>query len=222
MCPPLARRGPQPRNALAASAPFCPALPLPLPVPPSSPTLPLPSFLLLRCTALLYADELRAELHFRRDYDGHVFVADSKGGWWELRLDAKLPGTLLLRDPQARTAAGRTARSPALAGVRSARQGTRWPGRHRLRAGRCMCPRPRPPLCRMCPPAPTHAPTRSTPSCPPSDLLTPPKPHCTPAHAPPPRLPPRPCCPAAGGAGHQRLCIAATCNRQVHLPRFDM
>lgn len=45
-------------------------------------------------------DELRTELHFRRDYDGHVSVRDSKGVWWELRLDAKLPGTLLLRDEQ--------------------------------------------------------------------------------------------------------------------------
>ncbi|GLC43429.1 hypothetical protein PLESTB_001556400 [Pleodorina starrii] len=45
-------------------------------------------------------DELRRELHFRRDYDGHVFVRDGRGSWWEVRLDAKLPGTLLLRDPQ--------------------------------------------------------------------------------------------------------------------------
>ncbi|GLI60519.1 hypothetical protein VaNZ11_002525 [Volvox africanus] len=45
-------------------------------------------------------DELRRELHFRRDYDGHVFVRDGRGAWWEVRLDAKLPGTMLLRDPQ--------------------------------------------------------------------------------------------------------------------------
>lgn len=43
-------------------------------------------------------DELRRELHFRRDYDGHVFVRDASGQWWEVRLDAKLPGTMLLRD----------------------------------------------------------------------------------------------------------------------------
>ncbi|EFJ40786.1 hypothetical protein VOLCADRAFT_121683 [Volvox carteri f. nagariensis] len=46
------------------------------------------------------SDELRRELHFRRDYDGHVFVRDGRGSWWEVRLDAKLPGTLLLRDPR--------------------------------------------------------------------------------------------------------------------------
>ncbi|KXZ55132.1 hypothetical protein GPECTOR_3g283 [Gonium pectorale] len=43
-------------------------------------------------------DDLRRELNFRRDYDGHVFVRDGSGRWWEVRLDAKLPGTLLLRD----------------------------------------------------------------------------------------------------------------------------
>eukprot|EP00955_Chlamydomonas_euryale_P045550 353182-Chlamydomonas_euryale.AAC.42 len=62
-------------------------------------------------------DELRAEAKFRRDYDGHVFVQipvvaqvlkmectrafvqAKDGSWFEARLDAQIPGTLLLRDP---------------------------------------------------------------------------------------------------------------------------
>lgn len=44
------------------------------------------------------ADALRDEGGFRREYDGHVWVQARNGGWMEVRLDAKLPGTVLLRD----------------------------------------------------------------------------------------------------------------------------
>ncbi len=46
------------------------------------------------------ADELRRDAQFRRDYDGRVWVQSRAGEWWEVRLDAQVPGTLLLRDPQ--------------------------------------------------------------------------------------------------------------------------
>ena len=29
-----------------------------------------------------------------------MFVQDGSGAWWEVRVDAKLPGTMLLRDSQ--------------------------------------------------------------------------------------------------------------------------
>lgn len=44
-------------------------------------------------------DDLRAEARFRRDYDGHLFVQAKDGSWFDVRLDAQIPGTLLLRDP---------------------------------------------------------------------------------------------------------------------------
>lgn len=44
------------------------------------------------------ADALRDEGGFRREYDGHVWVQARSGGWMEVRLDAKVPGTVLLRD----------------------------------------------------------------------------------------------------------------------------
>ncbi|KAI8463135.1 MAG: hypothetical protein J3K34DRAFT_527240 [Monoraphidium minutum] len=43
-------------------------------------------------------DALRDEGGFRREYDGHVWVQTRAGTWMEVRLDAKIPGTVLLRD----------------------------------------------------------------------------------------------------------------------------
>mmetsp|Transcript_6776 Transcript_6776/g.18187 ORF Transcript_6776/g.18187 Transcript_6776/m.18187 type:complete len:154 (+) Transcript_6776:111-572(+) len=45
-------------------------------------------------------DSLRAEAQFRREYDGHVWVRARSGDWWEARLDAQVPGTVLLRNPE--------------------------------------------------------------------------------------------------------------------------
>ena len=47
---------------------------------------------------LIPADDLRTEAKFRRDYDGHVFVQAQDGSYFEVRLDAQIPGTILLRD----------------------------------------------------------------------------------------------------------------------------
>ncbi|KAJ9524020.1 hypothetical protein QJQ45_022484, partial [Haematococcus lacustris] len=47
-------------------------------------------------------DELRAEAHFRRDYDGHVWVQERAGEWAEVRQDAELAGTLLVRSASGR------------------------------------------------------------------------------------------------------------------------
>eukprot|EP00775_Hariotina_reticulata_P011188 gene11188-11338_t len=43
-------------------------------------------------------DALRDEAGFRRSYDGHVLLLSRDGDPVELRLDAKMPGTVLLRD----------------------------------------------------------------------------------------------------------------------------
>lgn len=43
-------------------------------------------------------DSLRDEAGFRRSYDGHVVLLSRDGDPVELRLDAKIPGTVLLRD----------------------------------------------------------------------------------------------------------------------------
>lgn len=46
------------------------------------------------------SDSLRDEGGFKRTYDGHVYLQARNGGWVETRLDAKVPGTVLLRDDQ--------------------------------------------------------------------------------------------------------------------------
>eukprot|EP00882_Tetradesmus_deserticola_P014494 GHRQ01015414.1.p1 GENE.GHRQ01015414.1~~GHRQ01015414.1.p1 ORF type:complete len:159 (+),score=80.80 GHRQ01015414.1:68-478(+) len=43
-------------------------------------------------------DALRDEAGFRRSYDGHVQLLTREGEPVELRLDAKVPGTVLMRD----------------------------------------------------------------------------------------------------------------------------
>ena len=43
-------------------------------------------------------DALRDEGGFRREYDGRLWLSTRAGGWMEARLDAKLPGTVLLRN----------------------------------------------------------------------------------------------------------------------------
>lgn len=48
--------------------------------------------------AALSADRLREESGFRREYDGHVWLRSMDGNWLEVRTDAKMPGTVLLRD----------------------------------------------------------------------------------------------------------------------------
>ncbi len=48
--------------------------------------------------AALAADRLREESGFRREYDGHVWLRSTDGNWLEVRTDAKMPGTVLLRD----------------------------------------------------------------------------------------------------------------------------
>ena len=45
-------------------------------------------------------DNLRDEGGFRRGYDGHVSLLSRDGIPVEVRLDAKMPGTVLLRDQQ--------------------------------------------------------------------------------------------------------------------------
>ncbi len=47
---------------------------------------------------MLVADAARAEGGFKREYDGHVWVQSRNESWLELRLDAKVPGAVLLRD----------------------------------------------------------------------------------------------------------------------------
>eukprot|EP00798_Chlamydomonas_sp_ICE-L_P018531 gene18534-25037_t len=42
---------------------------------------------------------LRREARFLRDLDGVVWVMDNNGGWSEVKLDAQVPGSVLLRDP---------------------------------------------------------------------------------------------------------------------------
>eukprot|EP00798_Chlamydomonas_sp_ICE-L_P011478 gene11478-34194_t len=43
--------------------------------------------------------EMRSQAHFRRDFDGHVWVQGQDGRWSEIRLDPKVPSTVLLRSP---------------------------------------------------------------------------------------------------------------------------
>lgn len=55
---------------------------------------------ILTFCSCLVTDSLRQEAQFRRDYDGHVWVQSRAGEWWEVRVDAQVPGTVLLRDPR--------------------------------------------------------------------------------------------------------------------------
>lgn len=43
--------------------------------------------------------QYREETRFKREYDGHVWLRSSSEDWFEIRLDAKVPGTVLLRHP---------------------------------------------------------------------------------------------------------------------------
>lgn len=45
-------------------------------------------------------DANRLEAGFKREYDGHVWLRTREGQWVEIRLDAKVPGTVLFRDKQ--------------------------------------------------------------------------------------------------------------------------
>lgn len=80
------------------AAPPCPTLQLRqhlLWLTPQPPCLPL-----LVLTPCHPTDALRDEGGFERSYDGHVFLISREGAKMELRLDARMPGTVLLRDPQ--------------------------------------------------------------------------------------------------------------------------
>jgi hypothetical protein len=85
---------PRAASSTSATATHCLSVTTrPKPIPPrmdgSTPPRPLPP---------PHPDALRDEGGFKREYDGHLWLKARSGSWVEVRLDAKVPGTVLLRD----------------------------------------------------------------------------------------------------------------------------